>query len=612
MDVTVNPTTGFKPIPDLVAYGLCKAYPMPGGTLLLRNIRNGKRAVVQPDVYAALISCQQYLTMDQHVARIIDDSPDMQGQEADIRTVLQSMLDSGILRSARAICDELKGRNEPAAQDNHDNKPVVAIITWERPEALGRLLKSIHTNCKTDAYHQLYVIDDSREPDNIDKNRELIAKFALDTKRSIQYFGQTQQQSLLENISRQLPEHEEAIRFLADQSRWHDQWTSGLARNIALLLSSGRRLVMLDDDTVCDVHDPERSRPDITFSNKPREADFYSDQQEWASRKAPLNPDPIARHLQCLGMSFSEALNVLGQGNLKAAGFAQANATMTADLQADSPVLMTECGSLGCPGTNSNTWLPDMAQTSIDRMLASPQKTTNALHSRMVWAGRSQPHFSPLPNMSAIAGFDNRQLLPPYFPILRGEDRLFGFLLKFIFPTAVALDYPWAVPHLPIPQREWQDKDRNFTPGASFPLFFSEQIPENSLLCHAETPVQRLNALAAFFGDLAAASDEALITTHRDAVLANLSAQLSKLGKLLASTGSKSEEWKDYLEQGIEQLGKAFAEASLEDYQLKGQPRSLEGAELIAFWKTSWGGFAAALEAWPEIREAAAEIMGSS
>jgi hypothetical protein len=247
MDISVNPTMGFKPIPDLVAYDLCKAYPVPGGNLLLRNIRTGKRALVMPDVYATLVSCQQFLTMDQHISRIIRDNPGMQGQEADMRTVLQSMLDSGILRSARKISDDLKNQHKPAIQDSQKDKPVVAIITWERPEALERLLKSIHTNCKTDSFHQLYVIDDSRKPENIDKNRELTAKFALDTKRSIQYFGQAQQQSLLENLSRQLPEHEESVRFLADQSQWREQWTSGLARNIALLLSCGRRLVMLDE-----------------------------------------------------------------------------------------------------------------------------------------------------------------------------------------------------------------------------------------------------------------------------------------------------------------------------------------------------------------------------
>ena len=92
VDVTVDPATGFKPLPDLVAFDLCKAYPVPGGNLLLRNTRTGKRAMVMPDVYAALASCHQFRTLDQHIARIIENNPGMQGQEANMRGVLQSML----------------------------------------------------------------------------------------------------------------------------------------------------------------------------------------------------------------------------------------------------------------------------------------------------------------------------------------------------------------------------------------------------------------------------------------------------------------------------------------------------------------------------------------
>lgn len=613
VDITVNPSSGFKPLPDLVAFDLCKAYPVPGGNLLLRNTRTGKRAMVMPEVYAALVSCSHFHTLDEHVARIVESNPGMEGQQANIRDVLQSMLDSGMMISAKKTCDALKRPAEQTLPDKGEggqaDKPVVVIITWERPEALQRLLQSIHANCNTGSFHQLYVVDDSRKPENINKNRELTAEFALGTKKPIQYFGQAEQQSLLKNLSRQLPEHEPAIRFLADQSRWRDHWTSGLARNLALLLSCGRRLVMLDDDTICDVYDPGRPKSDITFSDSPREADFYRNEQEWAAQRQPLNPDPVARHMQCLGLTFSEASNVLGQGNLKPTSLSGANGLQVTELQPDSPVLITECGSFGCPGIATNTWLPDMSPASIDRMLASRDKTTNALNTRMVWTGRNQPHFSPRPNMSQITGVDNRQSLPPYFPILRGEDRLFGYMLDFMFPTSVALDYPWGVPHLPIPQREWQDKDRDFTPAASFPLFFFSQILEARLSCHAEKPEQRLAALSAFFSDLAATPDDALLANHRDAVLRDTSQQLQHLGGLLANADSAPADWQEYLNKGIEQLGKGLDQASLEDYQVTGQPRSMEGAELIVFWKKAWDGFAAALKAWPEIRVAAAEIL---
>lgn len=615
IDVNVDPATGFKPLPDLVAFDLCKAYPVPGGNLLLRNTRTGQRAVVMPEVFSVLVSCDRFRTLDEHVARIIKKTPDMQGQQSDMRNVLQSMLDSGIMISAKQTCDVLKqsnkqGVSDSGTQSSADN-PVVAIITWERPEALERLLNSVHANCNIDKFHRLYVIDDSRNPENINRNRELTATFALETKMPVQYFGQAEQQSLLKALSGKMPEHEAAIRFLADQSLWRDDWTSGLARNLALLLSCGHRLVMLDDDTICDVYDPGQPGPDITFSDQPREADFFSQAHEWTAQRVRLNPDPVSRHMQCLGMNFSEALQALGQNHLKPAGFRHANALLVSELKVDSPVLMTECGSFGCPGTSTNTWLPDMAPDSINRMLRSGQKTTNALNTRMVWTGRNRPHFSPRSNMSQITGFDNRKTLPPYFPILRGEDRLFGLLLDFIFPSAVTLDYPWAIPHLPIPQREWHEKDRDFTPGTVFPKFLAQHLLENKMLCRTEDPAERLATLATFFSNLAATSDDSLIASHRDAVLTDISEQLLHLNDLLAGADTAPEEWQDYLEQGIEQLSKGFGLASQEDFPVKGQPRSMEGTELITFWKRAWSGFSASLKAWPEIREAAAEIVSS-
>jgi len=613
LDVTVDPATGFKPLPDLVAFDLCGAYPLPGGNLLLRNTRTGARAMVKPEVYAALLACDRFHTLDEHAARIVAGNPDMQDQQSNIRDVLQTMLDSGIMLSAKKACDALKHPIEPAQENKggevSPGSPVVVIITWERPAALERLLKSIYKNCDIQKFHRLYIVDDSRKPENINKNRELTARFALDTKRPVQYFGQVEQQSLLENLSRQLPAHEKAIRFLADQSRWRDHWTSGLARNLALLLSCGHRLVMLDDDTLCDVFDPGLPRPDITFSDGPREADFFRNEQAWVAQRMPLNPDPVDRHMQCLGLTFSEALTVLGGNNLKPTGLADASALHVTALQPDSPVLMTECGSFGCPGTSTNTWLPDMAPVSIDRMLTSAQKINNALQLRMVWTGRNQPHFSPRPNMSQITGFDNRQELPPYFPILRGEDRLFGYFLNFIFPAAVTLDYPWAIPHLPIPPRVWQDQDRDFTPGALFPLLFTEQIPEHKVSCNAEGPVQRLAGLASFFNDLAATPAETLLTNYRDAFLRDLSRQLRHLDDLLAKADSAPAEWQEYLKNGIRQLSEAFDQASQDDFPLSGQPPSMDDDALIDFWKKAWGGFAAALQAWPEIRKAAAELL---
>jgi hypothetical protein len=609
LGMSVNPASGFKSLPDYVAFDLCTAFNVPPGNVLLHNTRNGKRAMVKPEVYAALLQCSQFKTIQQHATDISEAFPGMQNQQEEVQKVLQSMLKSGMMVSAKNTCDKLKAAITPV--ENKTDAPVVTILTWERPEALERLLESISSNCDTEKLQRLYIIDDSRRAENISSNQALVEKFASRVETPLVYFGQKEQQALLAELTARLPEHENAIRFLADQSLWLDHWTAGLSRNLALLLSCGHRLVMMDDDSVCDLYDPPALKHHISFSDDPRQADFFASEADWAYLHQPINPDPISRHMQCLGLSYSEALTVLGQNHLKAAGFENATALLVSELVPDSPVLVTECGSLGCPGTSKNTWLPNMAPDSRMQMLASGEKTTNALNHRKVWSGRNQPHFSPRPNMSQITGFDNRHTLPPYLPILRGQDRLFGNMLDFVFPTSVTLDYPWAIPHLPLPERAWRNRDLNFTPADSFPAFLFEKVLESKTNCHSVSPNDRLSALAAWFSDLADAPAESLTAMHREDRLRGDSASLQELSTLLSAAKSAPVDWQNYLRNGISQLNTDIDKASRADFELKGIPATMESDELIAFWKDTLAGFAQALSAWPEIRQAAAEAIAA-
>lgn len=606
---TVDPYAGLKPLPDWVAFDLCNAYPVPGGNYLLHNTVNGKRCMAMPEVYASLTRCPEFRTIAQHTANIIDQNPDMRDQQDAIKQVFEQMLTAGIMVSARATCDRLKTKTEPIDSERENIKPVAVIITWERPNSLERLLASISDNCDTASIHRLYVIDDSRKPDNISQNRKVVEKLSPGIDTEVHYFGQDEQKHLIESLVAKLPEHEQDIRFLIDQSRWREHWTSGLSRNLALFLSCGHRLVMLDDDTLCDVFDPPQPNPNISFSDTPREADFFTNEQEWAYLHQAINPDPIKRHMQCLGLSFSEALHTLGENHLKSAGFGNATALQVSELEADSPVLVTECGSLGCPGSTQNTWLPDMAPRSLKQMLKSERKTTNALTTRKVWSGRNHPHFSPRPNMSPITGFDNRQMLPPYLPIMRSEDRLFGNMLDFIFPASVTLDYPWAVPHLPLPERSWNEKHLSFKPTGSFPAFFLDKLLENKSSCLAESAQDRLAHLASWFTDMAAAPDNLLINEYRHGRLGSSAATLNRLGELMENAKSTPVNWQNYLRNGMSQLNADLDVASREDFSIRGFPASLEGHELLAFWKDTWRGFAGALLAWPKIREAAVQYI---
>jgi hypothetical protein len=45
--------------------------------------------------------------------------------------------------------------------------------------------------------------------------------------------------------------------------------------------------------------------------------------------------------------------------------------------------------------------------------------------------------------------------------------------------------------------------------------------------------------------------------------------------------------------------------------EIKGPPEELKGDEVLEYWREAWRGFADGLRAWPHVRAAAQEILGS-
>ena len=184
-------------------------------------------------------------------------------------------------------------------------------------------------------------------------------------------------------------------------------------------------------------------------------------------------------------------------------------------------------------------------------------------------------------------------------------------MLDFIFPSSVTLDYPWAVPHSPMPQRQWQERDLNFRPADSFLDFFVEKIIECKNTCQSESAGDRLSYLSAWFSDMAAADADSLASMYRESRLQLDSERLIQLTALLATAEKTPVNWQNYLRNGISQLNGDMDLSSREDFETKGLPAGMQAGELIDFWKDVWSGFAVALNAWPQIRVAAKKIIDS-
>lgn len=136
--------------------------------------------------------------MDKHTTHIIDRNPRLQEQQTNIRQMLQSMLENGMMLSANNKPDSLKNNETPSSIVKNRAAPVVAIMTCDRPEALERLLKSVATNCDTIKSRCLYVVDDSRKTENIAQNQAVVKKLQPQIESEVYYIESAQHVRMLQ------------------------------------------------------------------------------------------------------------------------------------------------------------------------------------------------------------------------------------------------------------------------------------------------------------------------------------------------------------------------------------------------------------------------------
>ncbi len=586
------------------AFDDCGAWPLPDNRVLVRNARSGRHAILTPDVHAALATCTRFQTLDEHAARIARTFPALQGQQAAVRQVLDSVRSDGLLISAAVYATTLKPRAHP---NINVDKPVAAVITWERPEALLRVLASIEEHVDLNNLERLLVIDDSRSADIQQQNRASVSAFAERVEVPVLFMGAPEQKGFLEAIVRQLPQLENQVRFLIDRERWDDYWTSGLARTMALLLSVGRRLLVLDDDVLCEVLEPERE-PGVAFGDVMRNADFYTDPEAWQGQRAQSGTDPFLRHLSILGSELQDALGALGVSQFDSAVFKNAEATVVERLRPDSRVLITECGSVGDAGTPNLNWLTELRGESLARLIKDPDTLATALRERNAWHGRRISHVLPRANMSQLTGLDHRVMLPPYIPILRGEDRLFGDMVEFMYPDDVVIDQSWSIPHLPLPARQWKASERHYDSSQPFPSFAKSLVEHHQGSSSAKEPLKRLSHLARLYDDLADRSHEQLVNQHESESLGAKARIYSTLREALTAAGDDApEEWRAFLSEALSRLNQELVEDPA-GRTLRGDPSGLEGEALTTWWRTFWREFSEALRAWPAIRLAASRV----
>ncbi|MEK9656495.1 MAG: hypothetical protein VW202_12380, partial [Halieaceae bacterium] len=347
-------------------------HPGPAGTAVLHKHRGDYRCMVQANVADALALCAPYRTMEAHTRHIINEFPELAQHAAHTEKTLLGLAEAGLFESSESTWRRLTERNS-------DSAPIAKcrlfILTCDRPSALERLLRHLVDRPMPREVEGVWVIDDSRQSENHTINARIIETLGSTCPVPLTHFDATQRAQLIENLKVAVPESTDTIDWLLSAASWGEIPTYGVARNFALLLSVGKRALVLDDDIMLDAITPPLSPKTLRMGHaNDREAVFYPSQEALDQHALPSQESPLALMLSSLGHRLA-ALLPKHLGNDR--GLAGINGRLLNHLSGHSVARITQCGSWGDPGTANANWIFHLPENTIKKLLETGGSLAN-------------------------------------------------------------------------------------------------------------------------------------------------------------------------------------------------------------------------------------------
>jgi hypothetical protein len=474
--------------------------PLSQQEVIFQTKQGGEAHVMTFQVLQALDQCREFRTLDEHIARILTSIPALSNQRDSMQRVLDSLIKRGLLRSE---ADFIGSFGRAAARVQAPMRGVF-IRACDRPVQLERLLLTLTDGERRHRSNQHYIVlDDSTDDRHSDRHRDLLREFARNTGCKVGHVGRAERARLLERLQRGVPQAKSSLEWLLSRGPRTRRAGGGRNWNLALLLSAGARLCLLDDDFRLPLKQRLATAGLNPDPNATATASFYRNIEEALGAGTELAADPFALHAEACGQALGALSNTpnyaLERNSLRGLHLGR-----LAHLQPDARVIATLNGTYGSSGTETGLWLYQLDGESRAEFWADRESYLRNVEAQNLWYGTDQARVSSIAHFTPFA-LDNSALLPCTNPDGRGEDGLFSVVANFCHPDALILHLPMAIGHV----QESERKRSTLTLQAHTPRFnhFLRDYVQRQLgLYKAEDPGQRMGLLAEVLRDLAGAS----------------------------------------------------------------------------------------------------------
>lgn len=400
-------------------------------------------AVLSPAEAAVLAACHGAATLDEHAARAA--TAGVPGTRAAIRGILNDLVARRALVSG-ADLGRLLAEAEalPGGADVAGDAPITAlgVPTRDRPRSLRRALESYARDLVASGRAiEIVVVDDSTTEALVREAAGVSREVAGRTGARVRHLDAAAKRGFV----RALAEASGAPLGVVHRALAASEpgvFAAGAGRNALLLDAAGQRALQVDDDTIGDARAAPGAGPGVGARSFEDPTEMWFDEREGSAGAAAT--DYPGLHERLLGRRGG-ALVGGAEGDL-----GTASAALFGRLLRGGRVRCTQVGIRGDSALGTMMYLLTIGQPTRSRLLASEAIYRGAVTSRRLVRAVPVATITELDGfMTAAIGLDGRAILPPFPPLERNEDGLFGAALAACDRSALFGHLPWTIAHEP-------------------------------------------------------------------------------------------------------------------------------------------------------------------
>jgi hypothetical protein len=428
----------------------CSIQPIDSRSIMLIRLDTGAVALVDARWRGFLHHLRRFRTLKDHVARLVREIPELRGHEQGLEQGFAQLVPRGIFYSADEVIAQIDASR---ARTPAEQKPLTLCIrTCDRPDFLRRLLNSLVDNAKTfGGCWPIEILDDSKTIESQHANQALSREFASDL--TLTYVGQEEQEKMIKRLCHQAPEDCESLRWLMDAQHPANQHqaTYGRLYNLAFMRHAGKRILLIDDDTVLRAWQQRNRQKQPRLQLLSTSSDTFTAPEKAYAALESFNTDPIAAHANILGLPIAAALEQITEQPFSAEMIAGLDIASVPHPYAHlERIRYTHNGFLGDTGTTSDHhYFLRLRLTAPEMLLDNEQYQHFRQSPRCAFSGANAPellsgtHF----HHTTCAGIDLSGTMLPVLPKGRSEDALLGAFLRLLYPGDYGLRHPFALEH---------------------------------------------------------------------------------------------------------------------------------------------------------------------